>query len=144
MGRRGSVSAVRGAALLLVAGCEGGGGKPDGNAGNKALTDGVTKGCGGYLKPETVAAALGHATFANVNSAFRAPEREMGGCLVNITTSAGPGSHTAGPIAVYLMLEVYDSPSAASAAEFVAGACGTRLANGVRHHPRVPCAHLLF
>ncbi|MFE7312199.1 hypothetical protein ACFU7T_03650 [Streptomyces sp. NPDC057555] len=119
-----------GAGLLLVAGCGGngggGGGKPSTGAADKALVDGVNKGCRQYLKPETVATALGHERFVDVTGSFRGPDHVLGGCTVNISATAGAVPNGPRRNVPYLWLEVDDLRSPGLAAKFANDACDTR------------------
>lgn len=116
-------------ALLLMTGCGGGGRSETGPSVTRALTKGVNTGCGHYLKPETVAAALGDNEFADVNGHF---QDGKGSCLVNISVrEAGLG--TSGPLHrnVKLSLEILSWKDPAQVAEYVGGKCHAASADGV-------------
>ncbi|GLY66813.1 hypothetical protein Atai01_34320 [Amycolatopsis taiwanensis] len=71
-----------------------------------ALADGVNTRCGQYLKPETVAAALGANTFADVNGQI---ENGAGSCLINISvTEVGYGPDSPRHSVAKVSLEILD------------------------------------
>lgn len=129
MRRSGSACAGLVVVLLLMTGCGGGGRSETGSSVTAALTKGVNTGCGHYLKPETVGAALGDNKFADVNGQF---QDGKGSCLVNISVrEAGRG--TSGPLHtdVKLSLEIQHWKDPAQVAGYVGGKCHATSADGV-------------
>ncbi|MBL1120708.1 hypothetical protein JK364_51890 [Streptomyces sp. 110] len=112
-----------------MTGCGGGGRSETGPSVTTALAKGVNTGCGHYLKPETVAAALGDNEFADVNGHFQGGK---GSCLVNISVRAAGGG-TSGPPHTFakLSLEILDEEDPAQMAEYVGGKCHATSADGV-------------
>ncbi|MFF2653754.1 hypothetical protein [Streptomyces sp. NPDC058045] len=106
MRRIGSAGAVLAAGLLLVTGCSGGG-SDSGPRVTKALAESVPKGCGHYLKPESVAAALGANKFAGASGRFRDGK---GSCSVDIKVGEAGRDGMDGPqhINVKFSLEIFD------------------------------------
>ncbi|MEU5269943.1 hypothetical protein AB0G77_15710 [Streptomyces hygroscopicus] len=129
MRRSGSAGAGVVVALLLVTGCGGGGKSDSGPSVTTELTKAVNTRCGHYLKPETVAAALGDNEFADVNGQF---QNGKGSCLVNISVrEAGRG--TSGPLhtSAKLSLEILRWHDPAQVAEYVGEKCHATSADGV-------------
>lgn len=129
MRRSGSAGAGLVVVFLLMTGCGGGGGSETGPSVTTALAKGVNTGCGHYLKPETVAAALGDNKFADVNGHF---QDGKGSCLVNISLSES-GRGTSGPPHTFakLSLQILDEEDPAQMAEYVGGKCHATSADGV-------------
>ncbi|MFJ9683940.1 hypothetical protein ACIRP2_38990 [Streptomyces sp. NPDC101194] len=93
-----------------------------------APAKGVNTGCGHYLKPETVAAALGDNKFADVNGHFQGGK---GSCLVNISVREA-GRSGSGPLHTVAKpsLEILDWKDPAQVAEYVGGKCHATSADG--------------
>ncbi|MFB6813391.1 hypothetical protein ACFCV8_02450 [Streptomyces sp. NPDC056347] len=136
MARRGL---VRGGAVavvsVLLAGCGGGGGDAE-PAVSKALVRGVNKRCGHYLKPETVAEALGKEKFDQAVGGFKGGK---GSCVVFISaTEAGYGTDGPHRTAARVSLEIQDWKRRVGPASYADEYCRDTTAAGVTKTFRGP------
>ncbi|MEV8454683.1 hypothetical protein AB0467_22990 [Streptomyces sp. NPDC052095] len=117
----------------LVAGCGGGDAKP---AVDKALAQGVEKGCGPYLKAETVATALGDNDFAQAVGSFKDGK---GSCVVFVSAvEAGYGTDGPHRTAAKVSLEILDWGRRVGSGDYAGAYCRDTAAAGVTKTFRGP------
>ncbi|MFF9478194.1 hypothetical protein [Streptomyces sp. NPDC014733] len=121
MRRSGWAGAGVAVGLLFVTGCGGGGGNGSAPAVDPALAKAVNKNCGHFLKPESVAAALGDNTFDGTLGKIQG---DKGSCSITVSVrEAGRG--TSGPrhSDVKLSLEILSWKDPALVAQSVDEVC---------------------